>query len=71
MCVCVCVCVRVSLSIDHFTVVCLVAWPLNESEAGIDLVLIETILFSCLNFFYHKNLSKQYSQISLTPKFLA
>ena len=24
--------------IDHFTVVCLVAWPLNESEAGVDLV---------------------------------
>ena len=29
-------------TIDHFTVVCLVAWPLNESEAGVDLVLIET-----------------------------
>ena len=28
--------------IDHFTVVCLVAWPLNESEAGVDFVLIET-----------------------------
>ena len=34
--------------IDHFTVVCLVAWPLNESEAGGDLVLIETsMLFLC------------------------
>ena len=34
--------------IDHFTVSCLVAWPLNESEAGGDLVLIETSqLFSC------------------------
>ena len=34
--------------IDHFTVVCLVAWPLNESEAGGDLVLIETSLpFLC------------------------
>ena len=33
---------------DHFTVSCLVAWPLNESEAGGDLVLIETyLLFSC------------------------
>ena len=30
--------------IDLFTVVCLVAWPLNESEAGLDLVLIETSL---------------------------
>ena len=34
--------------IDHFTVVCLVAWPLNESEAGGDLVLIQTsLLFLC------------------------
>ena len=30
--------------IDHFTVVCLVAWPLNESEAGVDLVLLGTSL---------------------------
>ena len=34
--------------IDHFAVVCLVAWPLNESEAAVDLVLIETsLLFIC------------------------
>ena len=34
-------------SIDHYTVSC-VAWPLNESEAAGDLVLIETsLLFSC------------------------
>ena len=32
------------LLIGHFTVVCLVAWPLNESEAGVDLVLTETPL---------------------------
>ena len=31
--------------IDHFAAVCLVAWPLNESEAGVDLVLIETSLY--------------------------
>ena len=29
---------------DYFTVVWLVAWPLNENEAGRDLVLIETSL---------------------------
>ena len=29
---------------DNFTVVCFVAWYLNESEAGVDLVLIETSL---------------------------
>ena len=35
-------------TIDHFTVVCSVAWPLNENEAGGDLVLIETsLLFLC------------------------
>ena len=34
--------------IDHFTVSCLVVWPLNESEAVGDLFLIETsLLFSC------------------------
>ena len=30
--------------IDHFTVVYLVAWSLNENEGGGDLVLIETSL---------------------------
>ena len=30
--------------IDHFTVVCSVAWRLNENEAGGDFVLIETSL---------------------------
>ena len=31
--------------IDHFTVVGLVTWPLNGSEAGVELVLIQTALF--------------------------
>ena len=35
---------------DHFTVVCLVSWPLNESEAGVDLVLIETSLLLLCKF---------------------
>ena len=34
--------------INHFTVVCLVAWPLNVSEA--DLVLIETLLLFICKF---------------------
>ena len=34
--------------IDHVTVVCLVSWPLNESEAGVGFALIETsLLFIC------------------------
>ena len=35
----------------HFTVVCVVTWPLNESEAGVDLALIETSLLSYVNFY--------------------
>ena len=32
----------------HFTVVCLVTWPLSRSEAGVDLALIQTLLlFIC------------------------
>ena len=31
-------------TIGHFTVVCLVPWPLNRSEAGGDLVLLKTFL---------------------------
>ena len=29
---------------DHFTIVDLVTWPLNGSEAGVDAVLIQTSL---------------------------
>ena len=36
--------------IDHFTVVCLVSWPLNECEAGVDFALIETSLLSLRKF---------------------
>ena len=35
---------RAVLKIDDFTVVGLVTWPLNGSEAGGDLVLIQTSL---------------------------
>ena len=31
------------------TIVCLVAWPLYESEAGVDLVLMETFAFRMFN----------------------
>ena len=41
---------NVCVTKDHFTVVCLVAWPLNESEAGVDLVLIETLLLFICKF---------------------
>ena len=35
---------QIFLTIDHFTVVALVTWPLNGSEVGVDLVLIQTSL---------------------------
>ena len=36
--------IRLEITIDHFTVVCSVARPLNGSEARGDLVLIQTSL---------------------------
>ena len=43
-------------SIGHFTVVCLVTWPLSGSEAGGDLVLIQTLLlFTCKSCCSHAN----------------
>jgi len=39
---------QTSYWIDHFTVVCPVTWPLDGSEARVDLVLIQTLLLlSC------------------------
>ena len=40
--------IKIMVTIDHFTVVSLVTWPWIVSEAGVDLVLIETsLLFIC------------------------
>jgi len=44
--------VALAVAIDHFTVVCSVTWPLDGSEAGVDLVLISLLLLcktSCSN----------------------
>ena len=43
-------------TIAHFTVACLVAKPLNRSEAKGDLVMIQTLLlFKCKLLCYHAN----------------
>ena len=43
-------------TIVHFTVVCLVAKPLNRNEAKGDLVMIQTLLlFKCKLLCYHAN----------------
>ena len=46
-----------NFAIDHFTVVCSVPWPLNRSEAGGDLVLLQTFLliFMCKSWYSHAN----------------
>ena len=51
-----CLGVDVCTGIDHFTVVGLVTWPLNGSEAGGDLVLIQTsLLLLCKSSFSYAN----------------
>ena len=42
--------IMVFSELAYFTVVCLVAWPMNESEARLDLVLIETSLLFLFKF---------------------
>ena len=44
------------IAIDHFTVVGKVTWPLTGSEAGVDLVLIQTsLLLLCKSSCSHAN----------------
>ena len=46
----------ICFEIVHFTVACLVAKPLNRSEAKGDLVMIQTLLlFKCKLLCYHVN----------------
>ena len=45
-----------AIEIVHFTVVCLVAKPLNRSEAKGDLVMLQTLLLlKCKLICYHAN----------------
>ena len=44
--------------IGDFTVVCSLPWPFNRSEAGSDLVLLQTfLLFMCKSQYSHANKS--------------
>ena len=44
----------VNNAMDHFTVVCSGPWPLNRSEAGGDLVLLQIfLLFICKPWYSH------------------
>ena len=58
--------------IDHFTVICLVAWPLNESEVGVDVVLMEPPCFSYVNdailMLISSNWNKKSSEVSIKTR---
>ena len=62
------------LIIDHFTVVSLVTWPWIVSEAGVDLVLIETSLLfickSCCSYANYRSfhLHKKSSEVSIKTR---
>ena len=44
------------LTMGHFTAVCLVPCPLNRSEAGGNLVFLQTLLlFTCKSWYSHAN----------------
>ena len=48
--------VKRACQLDHFTVVGKVTWPLTGSEAGVDLVLIQTsLLLLCKSSCSHAN----------------
>ena len=54
--------------IDHFTVLCLVAWPLNESEAGVELFRQKPPAFpvnDVVLMLIGKNLHKKSSEVSI------
>ena len=38
---------KTQVEINNFTALCLVAWPLKKSEAGVDHVLMTSSLFLC------------------------
>ena len=53
---CILIWYRFTTLIDHFTVVGKVTWPLTGSEAGVDLVLIQTsLLLLCKSSCSHAN----------------
>ena len=59
-------------AINLFAVACLVTWPFNESEAGVDLVVIQTNIFSYANgvvvILISKNVHKKSREVSIKAK---
>ena len=62
----------ISYPIVHFTVVCSDAWPLNETEVGVDLILKETFqLFydqDAVILLIRRNLHKKSSEVSIKTR---
>ena len=59
---------RIIIVIDHFTVVCLTAWPSNKSEAGVDLDLTETSRNDAVLTLISRNLRKKSSEVSIKTR---
>ena len=51
-------------NIDHLTVVCSVAWPLNESDVGVDLVNVNDAVVMLIS----RNLHKKSSDVSIETR---
>ena len=55
--------------IDHLTYVCSVAWPLNESDAGVDFVLVKKprpfFVYNAVLTLSSRNLYKKGSEVSI------
>ena len=49
--------------IGHFTVVCSVPWPLSRSEAGGDLVLLQTFMLLMCNKSWYSHANKPVNMI--------
>ena len=54
--------------IDHFTVACLVAWPLNESEALIEKSPCLSHLDDVILMLISRNLPKKSSEVSINTR---
>ena len=58
--------------VDHFTVVCVVAWPLNKSEAGDELFFLQKPPCIYVNdavlMLIRRNLHKKSSEVSVKTR---
>ena len=58
-----------AIRMDHFSVACIIVWSVNEREAGVDIVSIETCCFSYVSdavlVLIKRNLHKKRIEVSI------